>query len=60
MLYQQALWAEAYDEDLFLAVPKAIYDTFFQAQVIQEVIKAAKIKIVVVDLAIKELAEWLP
>lgn len=57
--YFLALQEQEPDRDLFLAVPKIEYDTFFQKPFIQKLISYYKLKIVVFDPEKITIEKWI-
>lgn len=58
--YFFALEDEEPNRVLFLAVPKSVYEGFFQEPFIQKVIQRKKVKIIVYDTNKKPKIEWKP
>ena len=58
--YQVALEAEDPERGLFLAVPKPIYQNFFQERLAQEALDRSKIQLVVYDIESQSLDQWNP
>jgi hypothetical protein len=44
---------------VYLSVPHDVYATFFQKQAVKLLIQAAQIKLIVVNLKIEEIVEWV-
>ena len=57
--YFLALQDQEPDRDLFLAVPKTEYETFFQKPFIQKLISYYKVKIVVFDPITITIEKWI-
>lgn len=53
---------ELYEPDrvLFLAVPQAIYDTFFQRPFIKMVVSRKAIKLIVYQPSKEKIVQWIP
>jgi XisH protein len=48
------------DRIIYLAVPKSVYETFFQIEAIQETILESQMRIVVFDLQTETFTSWIP
>lgn len=59
LAYRQALAITQQDVPIYLATPLTAYQTLFQRRLMQAVIAEVKIKLVVVDLEIEEVALWI-
>ena len=59
ILYRNALAMNDLDLPLYLAIPLAPFNTFFQHPLIQSVLQDARIKLIVVDLELEEVVTWL-
>ncbi|MFM7427763.1 MAG: element excision factor XisH family protein, partial [Elainella sp.] len=47
------------DRKLYIAVSKAAYNTFFRQDITQLILKKYQLPIIVVDLAIEEIVQWI-
>lgn len=60
-LYDQvALAAEDPERTLYLAVPKPVYQNFFQERLSRETLERSQIKVVVYDIDSQSLDQWTP
>ncbi|GIK65142.1 MAG: hypothetical protein BroJett018_29360 [Chloroflexota bacterium] len=59
LLYREALHLKNITVPLYLSVPRTIYDTFFARRMVQAVLKNANIKIMVVDIELEEVIQWI-
>jgi XisH protein len=48
------------DRIIYLAVPKPVYETFFQIEAIQETVLESQMRIVVFDLQTETFTLWIP
>ena len=48
------------DRLVYLAVPKPVYETFFQIEAIQETVQESQMRIVVFDLQTEIFTAWIP
>jgi uncharacterized oligopeptide transporter (OPT) family protein len=59
LTYEVALKLQEPDRELYLAVPKATYDTLFQEVLIQKVFEFHPIKILVYSKTTREIQSWI-
>jgi hypothetical protein len=59
LTYEVALKLQEPDRELYLAVPKAAYDTLFQEVLIQKVLEFHPIKILVYSKTTQEIQSWI-
>jgi hypothetical protein len=57
--YRTALSQKEPDRIMYLAVPNAIYETFFKLELIQLIIKNQSIKLIVYNPNREEIAQWI-
>lgn len=57
-LYRGLLELTEPDRELFLAVSDTIYESLFQREAIQVIVRRNRIKLVVVDLENEEIIQW--
>ena len=57
--YRAALEEEQITRSLFLAVPKIVYDDFFQRPFIQKMLKLEKLKLLIYEPRTKKIASWI-
>lgn len=58
-IYRYLLEEIAPDRKLYIAISKAIYNTFFTQDVTQLILKKHQLPIIVVDIEIEEIAQWI-
>ena len=58
--YRDALADSQPDRKLYLAVPVATYNSFFQSQFIQQSVQRHKVALIVYNPVQQELVQWLP
>lgn len=59
LVYREALQLRNLPVPLYLSVPRNIYDTFFRRRMVQAVLKNANIMIMVVDIELEEVIQWI-
>jgi XisH protein len=59
IVYRAALEYAHSPQPVYLAVPAHAYNNVFQLPVIQKVIKNLEFKMLIVDLAVEEIIEWI-
>jgi hypothetical protein len=57
--YRTALEDTEAERVLFLAVPKMVYEDFFQRPFIQKVVRLEKLKLLIYELKSKTVAQWI-
>lgn len=57
--YREALRLLPEQSPLYLVVPSNVYGTFFQMNVIQSVLTTLQIKLILVDVQLEEVVEWI-
>jgi hypothetical protein len=57
--YRSALALENLQLPLYLAIPLAVYATFFQKPLVQRVINDVQVKLVIVDTEKEEIIQWI-
>jgi hypothetical protein len=60
LVYRNALMLKHMEADLYLTVPKTVFEDFFQRLSVQSVVKDAKIKLIVIDFEREEITQWNP
>jgi XisH protein len=58
-MYQVTLKLQEPDREMYLAIPKATYDTLFQEVLIQKVLEFHPIKILVYSKTTQEIQLWI-
>jgi hypothetical protein len=59
VLYQSAITRKQLDIDLYIAVPSSIYRTHFQLPLVQFALGQIAANLVLVDLELEEIVEWI-
>lgn len=59
ILYRNMLILKGVSTPLYLAIPTTVYESFFTRKSIQATVNDAKIKLVVIDIAIEEVVKWV-
>jgi hypothetical protein len=59
LIYRQALTITQNPLPLYLAIPATVYANFGQEPLVQDLLKSLKIGLVVVDMDIEEVTQWL-
>lgn len=57
--YRNALQVNGIISPVYLSVPKAVYQSFFQIPLIEAVVQDTQIKLVVIDLEKEEVIQWI-
>lgn len=58
LLYEALLIENKLPHTLYLAIPQAVYKTFFQDEVIQGLIETCRIRLIIFDPLTKTLIQW--
>jgi hypothetical protein len=59
LIYQSVLQLRAPQLPLYLAIPSLVYDRLFRKSIVQNVIVNNRIKLVVVDVELEEIIQWV-
>ena len=59
LIYQSVLQIRASKLPLYLAIPSLVYERLFRKSVVQNVIVNNHIKLVVVDIELEEIIQWV-
>lgn len=57
--YRDALELLHISAPLFLAIPSDIYATFFQTPIIQSVLTTLRIQLIIINIQLEEIVEWI-
>ncbi len=60
LLYEDLLTRSHPDRMLYLAVRDAVYNSFFQEEIVQIVLESRGLKLLIFDETQKEIIQWLP
>ena len=59
LIYRSALQLRAPQLPLYLAVPSLVYERLFREVVVQQVVRDSQIRLIVVDIELEEIIQWV-
>ena len=59
LIYRSVLQSRTLQIPLYLAIPHLVYERLFGKSIVQSVIKTNQIKLVIVDIELEEITQWV-